>query len=199
MNGPLKRFSRDRRGATAVEFALVAVPFLGLFMATFEMGLVFFVNNNLDAATRKASRAFLTGTAQGAGVYTASSFLSTYMCPAGSTYVPGSLIACSNLIVDVRTSTNFSAADLSNGFYKTQSSNTFCPGAPGTVTVVRIAYPMPSYFPIIASFGAGIGVNTTGLVNDVPNNSGLKHLLVGTSIFQTEPYPAANYSKPSGC
>ena len=34
----LKRFARARRGATAVEFAMVAVPFLALVFGIFELG-----------------------------------------------------------------------------------------------------------------------------------------------------------------
>jgi hypothetical protein len=58
---------------------------------------------------------------------------------------------------------------------------------------------MPSYLPILQNFGGVIGVNTSGLVNDVPGDAGWKHLLVGTSIFQTEAYPSAHYTAAAGC
>ena len=196
----LSRFGRDARGATALEFGIIAVPFLGLLLAIMELGLRFLINSNLEAGVKQASRALLTGAAQTAGVSTASQFRTTYLCPAAGSSVLGSFIDCTKLIIDVRVSTAFSGSDLSNGFYKTQTTNQFCPGAPSAITVVRVAYPMPSFLPILAiGTSSSVGVNTTGLVNDVPGNPGWKHLLVGTSIFQAENYPAANYTKLPGC
>ena len=49
---------------TAVEFALVAAPFLALLVATFETALVFFAGRVLDEVTEEASRYILTGQAQ---------------------------------------------------------------------------------------------------------------------------------------
>ena len=37
----LRRFRGDRSGATAVEFAMVSVPFFGLLFAIFETAFVF--------------------------------------------------------------------------------------------------------------------------------------------------------------
>ena len=189
----LLRFRRDRRGATAVEFGLVAVPFLGLLMAIFETGFVFFNNVGLQSAVQTASRTVLTGTAQAnsATVSTVAQFNATYICP----NLP-SFISCSSIITDVRTATAFASADASNDFYTTATE--YCPGAPGTIVVVRVAYPMPVFFPIIGMMPK-VGQITAGLVSNVPNRPGLKHLLLATSVFQTEPYAAANYSKGSGC
>lgn len=47
---------RDRRGATTVEFGLVAVPFLVLVFAILELGLVFLASGLLDTATAEAAR-----------------------------------------------------------------------------------------------------------------------------------------------
>jgi Flp pilus assembly protein TadG len=194
------RFRKDEKGATAVEFGLVIIPFLAILLYTIEIALVFLFNSNLDAAVRNASRAIMTGAAQAAGVYTVASFQSTYLCPKTGVSIIGSFIDCTKLIVDVRVVTAFTAADLSNDFYKTPTTNQFCPGAPGAITVVRAAYPMPSLLPLVQIGGTGSGgVNTSGLVNDVPGNPGWKHLLIGTSIFQAEPYPGGSYTKPAGC
>ena len=51
----LRRFRSDRSGATAVEFAMVSVPFLGLLFAIFETAFVFLVGEGLDAATTAAA------------------------------------------------------------------------------------------------------------------------------------------------
>jgi Flp pilus assembly protein TadG len=198
--GLFSRFRRDKRGVTAVEFGFIAIPFLGLLLATLETGFVFLVNANLNSAVIRSSRAILTGVAQANNVYTASGFLKNYVCPATGQTPLASFINCNQLIVDVRTTTTFTAADTSNDFYKTQTTNEFCPGPPNTITIVRIAYPMPSYLPLLQIGGMNSGsINTSGLVNDVPGNPGWKHLLVGTSVFTTEPYPTTSYVKPAGC
>lgn len=46
----------DRRGATTVEFGLVAVPFLVLVLGILELGLVFLASGLLDTATAEAVR-----------------------------------------------------------------------------------------------------------------------------------------------
>jgi Flp pilus assembly protein TadG len=196
----INRFRRDIRGVTAVEFGLVGLPFLALLLYIMEIAFVFLVNGNLDATVRNASRAILTGAAQAAGVASAAQFRTNYICPATGATLLGSFIDCTKLIIDVRVVTAFTASNLSNDFYKTASTNLFCPGPPQAITVVRVAYPMPSFLPLLVISGAGQGgVNTSGLVNDVPGNAGWKHLLVATSIFQTEPYPTASYTPPAGC
>ena len=111
------------------------------------------------------------------------------MCPSGGGPL-ASFIDCTKLIVDVRTSTALTGNDMSSAFYKTPTQNTFSLGSPQTVTIVRVAYPMPWYLPVIISGGLA---QTVGLVNDVPNNAGWKLLLVSASAVKTEPYPAANY------
>lgn len=196
----LRRFARDKRGATAVEFGLVAIPFLGMLMATFDTGLAFFAERNLDAAVQTAARQIRTGAVQSAGVVKASDFVSTYICPTKGSLL-SSFIDCTKLIVDVRTSTTLTGNNLSNDFYKATGSNPnqFCLGAPHTVTIVRVAYPMPWYLPVISVGGVA---QTAGLVNDVPSNPGWKILLVSASAVRTEPYLASmygSYQANKGC
>ncbi len=63
-----KKFKRNRSGATAVEFAIVALPFLSLLFAIIEVALVFFGSLALDNAVDKTSRLIRTGQAQGASM-----------------------------------------------------------------------------------------------------------------------------------
>ena len=60
----LRRFAADARGATAVEFGLVATPFFALLFAIIEVSMVFFGGQILEKATQDASRKILTGQAQ---------------------------------------------------------------------------------------------------------------------------------------
>ena len=45
-------FIRDRKGATAVEFALIAAPFLALIAALIQTFLLFFAQSLLENAVR---------------------------------------------------------------------------------------------------------------------------------------------------
>src|SRR5262245_27577771 len=60
----LGRFANDRLGASALEFALVAMPFLLLTLAIFEVGLVNFATQELDNAVAYGARLIRTGQAQ---------------------------------------------------------------------------------------------------------------------------------------
>jgi Flp pilus assembly protein TadG len=196
----LRRFGRDRRGATAVEYAFVAIPFLGLLFAILEMAFVFLTGEALDAATQTAARNLMTGSAQQANITTADQFKTTYLCPASGARPLPSFIDCGKLIIDVRTAASFGAANTSNTFYENPSATQFCPGGPQTITIVRVAYPMPVFLPILADLtSATFGQVTAGLVNDIPNDPGWKHLLLGISVFQTEPYATTGVTAGPSC
>ncbi len=59
------RFRRDERGAAAVEFALVSIPFLALVGAILETALGFFASQNLEIAVSNTARQIYTGQFQG--------------------------------------------------------------------------------------------------------------------------------------
>ena len=60
----VRRFTRHQKGAAAVEFALVATPFLALLFAIIESALVFFAGQMLESAASDAGRMIMTGQAQ---------------------------------------------------------------------------------------------------------------------------------------
>jgi len=57
-------FLANRRGASAVEFALVAPIFIALMLSIIEAGFFYFVDSAATEATAKASRLIRTGQAQ---------------------------------------------------------------------------------------------------------------------------------------
>ena len=99
----LRRFRGDRSGATAVEFAMVSVPFFGLLFAIFQTAFVFLAQEGLDAATTAAARQLMTGQAQAvAAITTAAQFRNSLICnptPPAQRMLP-SFINCANLIVE---------------------------------------------------------------------------------------------------
>jgi Flp pilus assembly protein TadG len=62
-----RRFLKNKRGSSAVEFAIVVPVFLALMFSTFEVGWFYFVNATIDAATINIARFIRTGQAQTAG------------------------------------------------------------------------------------------------------------------------------------
>ena len=150
----IRHFCLEIRGASAVEFGLVAIPFLALLLSIFETGFVYWTSAGLQVAVQDASRNLLTGVAQGASVSTADQFRTTYLCPTTGTRVLPSFIDCSKLIIDVRSYstgsyTTFSTLDIADDFYASGTPRLFCPGRAGAITVVRVAYPMPVFLPTI--------------------------------------------------
>ena len=184
-----KRFRADRRGATAVEFALIAVPFFALIAASVETALVLFATSGVEAAVADAARLVMTGQAQ---TYTTSAAFrdATICAPTAHARILPAFIDCSKLMVDVRPAgtsgaTSFSNADTTRDF-TLATSQTYCPGAPGDIVVVRAAYPMPVYFAILTATGlVATGTSKAGLTSW---NGGTAHMILGTSAFRNEAY-----------
>lgn len=168
----LRRFLRDRKGSTAVEFAILAIPFMALIGATFESALCFLAGQILDTAVADAGRLIRTGQAQAAG-YSASTF-KTQVC--NRLYV---LFTCDNLTIDSKIYTNFTTADTSMPIDSDKNFTTtgflFQMGGSTEIVVVRAFYQYPLYF------------NKLGL--DLSNLANGTRLLAGVSAFRNEPFP----------
>jgi Flp pilus assembly protein TadG len=191
----LRRFRSDRSGATAVEFAIVSVPFIGLLFAIFETAFVFLVGEGLDAATTAAARQLMTGQAQGVStITTANQFRDSLICnptPPAQRILP-TFIDCSQLIVDVSQATSFASANVSKSYYTNPVMN-YSPGGASCIVVVRVVYPMPVILSIISGsdvFGQ-VTVNTSG---QTLYNGSMHYMLLSTSVFRNEPFPSSSYS-----
>jgi Flp pilus assembly protein TadG len=167
-----RRFTRQQDGAAAVEFALVALPFIALLFAILESALVFFAGQTLETAASEAGRLIMTGQAQTAG-YSQANF-KTSVC----SFLTGGLIDCSNgVYVSVQTYSDFSsvnnAAPVTNGNFDT-SQMAYTPGGPGCIVSVTLYYQWPIY--------------VTLLSDNLTNVNGNFRLLEATSVFRNEPY-----------
>ena len=176
----LSRFRRDKGGAYAVEFAMIALPFFGLICGTIEVSWVSFNAEQLQAAVDRAGRQVLTGVAQGKSYSNAAAFTSGVLCPTNGSRLIPSWWDCTKLIVDIRTAANFSATDTTKTFYT--GATQYCLGNPSTIVVLRVIYPMSAIFPL------SIYNKYVGLANNVPNRAGWYHILMGSAAFKTEPY-----------
>ena len=198
ISGPLRtfrRFVRAKSGATAIEFAIVALPFFALLGGIFETSFVYFANQGLQAAVDQAARTVMTGQVQSnTAITSASEFRNQMICSPSSplqNLLP-SFITCSQIIVDVRPAgslANFGSGDTSLDFL---SSNEYCTGGPGDVVIVRAAYPMPVIFNL---FGA---TASTSSYWNYSWNGGMVHMLEAVSAFRNEPFPGYTGAM-SGC
>lgn len=169
----IERFRRDRSGATAVEFAMVGLPFVMLLFGIIGVGLFFFTTFALENALERASRLIRTGEAQQAGM-TDVQFKSK-ICE----YVPVVANCTDRLLVNVR---SFAEADLtpvvtqeeclSNGTLS--NVTTYQPGVSSQVVLVTLCFEweFSKVLPFI-NFG---------------NMAGGSRLIQAATVFRTEPY-----------
>ena len=166
-------FASSESGATMVEFALVAAPFLAMLMALFQTALVFFASRVLDETTEMASRYILTGQAQQSNMTQAG--FKTYVC--GQTFA---LFNCNNFMINVQAYSSFSSASTSNptltydGKGNVNNTWSYNTGNPGDIVVVQVMYQWP-----IVLGPLGFTLSNMGNGN---------RLLVSTAVFKNEPY-----------
>jgi Flp pilus assembly protein TadG len=171
--GPTGALLRDERGATAIEFGILAIPFFAIVGAILETALVFLASQILDSAVQDASRLILTGQAQSAH-YTIDNFR-TAVCNGLF-----DLFDCSKLQIKVSTVTNFASATTST--YPLDPTDPskwtlvpeFQPGAGKDVVMVQVYYKWP------------VTINFAGL--DLASSPDGTHLLGAVRVFANEPF-----------
>jgi Flp pilus assembly protein TadG len=165
------RFGRAQDGAAALEFALIAAPFLALIFAILETAMVFFAGQSLEAAVAASARLIMTGQAQNAG-YTATNF-KTQVC----NQIVGLFDCANKLYVNVQNFSNFASSSTTPPYNNGQldtSKMQYAPGGPGDIVVVSLYYQWPIYVSLLS--------------NNLANQSGNNRLLIATSAFRNEPY-----------
>jgi Flp pilus assembly protein TadG len=174
----VRRFVRQEDGATAVEFGIVAAPFLALVFAIIETAIIFFAGQTLETAVSDSARLIMTGQAQAQNLTQAT--FKNKVCDK----IYGLFDCAAGMSVDVRTYTSFATATPakpvdSNGNFV--DDFTYSPGGPGQIVVVRLMYQWPVYVSLL-------GFNLADI-------SGGKRLLMATAVFRNEPFTV---TAPSG-
>lgn len=169
----VRRFARDRSGAAAVEFALVAAPFFLLIFLILEVALIFFATAVIEDAVSQSARDIRTGEVQATG-QTEADFRAS-ICQRINTVAD-----CSRLRLDVRTFDNFTSTDLSapldeDGDLDDQNFM-FEPGEAGDVVVVRVFYDWQLLGP--------------GIINGLADMPGNRRLISSATAFRNEPFGA---------
>ena len=139
MRSPLS-LRRNDRGATMLEFSLVAFPILMLLMGTVEIGFIYWGTKELENATGTGARYLRTGQAQQGNW--SSSDLKVEICKRTSV-----LFDCATkLRIDVVSAASFASfapvAPLDDsGKLKGDASFSYAPGGRNDVVLVRSFYP----------------------------------------------------------
>ena len=170
---PPRRFARHQGGATAVEFALVLLPFLALMFGIIETALVFFADQTLETAVANSARLILTGQAQTQGLN------ATTFKNAVCAQIYGLFNCQGGVYVNVQTYSSFGSISYtppldSKGNLVTTNFG-YNPGGPGDIVVVQLFYQWPIYF-------------TLWDISDLTNMTGNSRLIVATAAFRNEPY-----------
>ncbi len=170
---------RDRTGSAAVEFALVAPPFLALMMSTFEVGWFYFAASQVDNATIGTARLVRTGQVQQAGFDKQDFF--NEVCPGVRVFGD----CDETLTVELTVFNSFAelAADASpvictNDNPSEIAALAFEPGADNAIVRLRVCL-------LYKTLNPTIGVNVSETADG-------KRRVFGTYIFQNEPYSRNN-------
>jgi Flp pilus assembly protein TadG len=171
----LQRFTGNEAGATAVEFAIIAAPFMFMMMALFEIALLYLTQASLDFAVAEAQRLVRTGQAQTQNINQTQ--LYTRLCDRMRAFMP---VTCAgNLFLDVDSFANFGAATnlspLNAAGEIDQTRLGYAPGTANQVVLVRAYFEVEMFTPGFRQLFANL-----------PNG---KRLIASTSLFRTEPYP----------
>ncbi|HEY9056574.1 MAG TPA: TadE/TadG family type IV pilus assembly protein [Aurantimonas sp.] len=172
-------FSRDRSGATAVEFAMVAAPFFMLMFAIIETFAISAAGMLLDTAVDNVARQVLTGQIQQSDID--DKLFRTKICDKVDF-----MLSCDKLKIDLRTFPAFGNIPTDIPLQlKTVDDKNFCfdPGSANSITVLRAFYE----WPWVASFLHEIASDTNG--NDI---------LFSITAFMNEPFGDLKSSK-SNC
>jgi Flp pilus assembly protein TadG len=177
----MRGLAPDDRGATAVEFAMISIPFMALLFSIFELGAMYMASSAIDAAVESAARQIRTGQLQSGGGNSGAGF-KTLVCNNVSWI---STSDCqSNLSVDVRTFASFGAINVTtpvkNGAID-QTQVGFNAGASCDIVVVRAFYPWTLLTPTLEP--------------GLPDLNANQRLLTATVAFRNENWSTAT----TGC
>jgi Flp pilus assembly protein TadG len=174
-----RAFVRCHKGAAAVEFALVAAPFIALLVGILQTVIVFFAQRVLDEVTEETSRYIMTGQAQNGGITQAG--FQNYLCTGSNTAaLVSTLFTCSKIMINVQNTADFSSANTTTPTLTYNANGTvsntwsYSAGNPGDTVVVQVMYQWPV---ILGPLSFNLG-----------NLSNGDRLLISTAVFKNEPY-----------
>ena len=178
-------FKRNDDGATAIEFAILGLPFLALLFGIIEISIVFIVTTNTEHALSEVSREIRTGEFQGSGGGVTE--FKEAICDAMS-----GLGDCNRLRVDVVAAATGKFADLA-----LPESPTACTGTPAEIEACESSDPVlpPDSYTVTASeevvivrvqYVHKLAVPST--ITGLANSTGNTRIINATTAFRNEPF-----------
>lgn len=176
-----KKYKENRDGATALEFAILAVPFLALLFSIVELAVVFFLSSSLTHAMNESARDIRTGEFQGS--CGAAEEFKTAVCDKMA------IGSCGNLRIDVVTSPSGrfqpnllpptpTTADPADPDNPIREPDNYMQTQARSVVVVRAQYYHKLAFP--------------GKFSRLSNQPGNYRLISTSTAFRNEPFPAGS-------
>ncbi len=168
-----RKLEQDRSGTTAIEFAMVGLPFFMFLFGIFGLGLYFFTTFSLENAVDQASRLIRVGMVQQSGM-TATEFKQE-VCK----HLPPFVDCSDKMRVNVQNYSDFgsiaapSCTD-SEGNLVPPDSTTYKTGASSEIVLVTVCYQwdLAGALPFLK-------------LGDMPNGAAL---IQASATFLTEPY-----------
>lgn len=170
--GQKKSYLRKEDGTTAVEFSLIAAPFVFILIGLVEMALMFSSQSLLEGATSTAARLIRTGQIQQSTGDPQQEF-ENILCDFAEPLIP-----CNEIQYQVFNMDNFDEAEnfppaTFDGDGNLQDQN-FDPGGVSDIVLIRVAYrysiTTPMFQPVLT------------------NNGDNTRLMMSTIVLQSEPY-----------
>ncbi len=166
-----RRFIKREDGATAVEFAIVGIPFTFCLIAVIEITLMYAANSMLEGATNSAARLIRTGQVQQSGM--PEDLFKNQLCNFANVFLD-----CNAIQYEVVTLPGgFSDADSNQPSFDQNGDlipQGFDPGGVNDVVLIRSVYRYRFMTPVIGPLMAS-GPNQT-------------KTMMTTLVLQTEPY-----------
>ncbi len=165
-------FIHSKKGSTAVEFAIVGIPFVFALIGLIELSLMYAANSVLQDSTNSAARLIRTGQSQQSTGDPETVFRDE-LCRVASVF-----LNCNAIQYEVMT-LNGGFDDVANSpptfdVNGNLSSSGFNPGGSNQVTLIRTVYFYPLLTPLIGT-----------LMADGPEQT---KFMMSTIVLQTEPY-----------
>lgn len=177
-----RRFARDERGATAVEFGIVAFPFFALLFAIIETALIFWSTQVLETAVADASRRLYTGQFQtaNAAVTDELTLINNFrkeICTVNGEKRP-TMFTCDNIKLEVRALDAFPGSTppspITSSGQLDPNFNHYDKPKPEQIVVVRAVVEYPAFVSLFNPKQANLANGN--------------QLLMATTTFRTEPY-----------
>lgn len=167
----LRKWFRDRKGTTAVEFSMIGIPFILMIVGTVEMALMFTSQSLLQESTFVAARLIRTGQVQQT-LGDPEDMFRTAVCDFSTLLIP-----CSDIQFQVSTIPSFGDADDDPPLFDASGNllnSGFDAGGESDIVRIRVVYNYPIRTPMMAPI--------------LSNNGTTKRTMISTIVLQTEPY-----------